>query len=71
MKFFYIADTLSASGFKEVHEQDCPNIPDMLNRKYLGPYNSHIEALRRIKHTDSLAVCCTTCCGSNLEASKD
>jgi len=64
MKFFYIAETLSASGFKEVHDQDCPVIPDMLNRKYLGPFNNPAEALRRIKHTDPSAVCCNICCGT-------
>jgi hypothetical protein len=62
MKFFYIADHVSASGFKEVHDQDCPAIPDMLNRKYLGPFNNHTEALRRIKKTDDLAGCCIICC---------
>jgi len=67
MKFFYIAEQVSASGFKEVHDQDCPAIPDMLNRKYLGPFNNHDEALRRIKKSDTLAGYCQVCCVSNTE----
>jgi len=67
MRFFYIADKSSASGFKEVHDQDCPEIPDMLNRKYLGPFNNPSEAIRRVKQTDPLAVGCEVCCLSVSE----
>lgn len=69
MRFFYIADTLSAAGFKEVHDQDCPAIPDMLNRKYLGPFNNSTEALRLVKRTDPLAKGCNVCCNTVSENS--
>jgi len=70
MRFFYIADNLSASGFKEVHVQDCPVIPDMLNRKYLGPFNNSSEALRRVKQSEPMAVGCEVCCGTVLGNNK-
>ncbi|KEO72444.1 hypothetical protein [Anditalea andensis] len=67
MKYFYIAETPSAHGHKEIHHQDCPIIPDMLNRKYLGPYNNSAEALRRALTSEPRAVCCPVCCKSVSE----
>ena len=62
MKFFYIAEEKSIEGTREIHVQDCPNIPDMLNRKYLGPFNNHKEALRSVLKLDPFALCCPICC---------
>ncbi|WP_143960562.1 hypothetical protein [Litoribacter populi] len=61
MKFFYIDENLSESGVKKIHAQGCANMPDMMNRRYLGPFNNSEEALRRISQQEPAAKICQEC----------
>ncbi|RIW15144.1 hypothetical protein D0X99_11915 [Algoriphagus lacus] len=68
MKFFYLSSQPNAQGHFEIHEKDCPHIPDSINRDYLGPFNNGREAMRKallLKETSSL---CDNCCNSNFQA---
>ncbi|AFL85702.1 hypothetical protein Belba_3190 [Belliella baltica DSM 15883] len=62
MKFFYLSSVLNADGFYQVHERDCTNIPDPLERDYLGPFNNGEEALRKAKSMNPDAITCSECC---------
>jgi hypothetical protein len=64
MKFFYIDENLSSTGKKLIHIQGCEQIPDMLNRRYLGPYNNSNEALKRVRAHEPAAEVCVLCGGT-------
>ncbi|MBS9523047.1 hypothetical protein KIH41_05790 [Litoribacter ruber] len=61
MKFFYIDENLSDSGVKKIHAQGCAQMPDMMNRRYLGPFNNSEEALRRVAPLEPTAEICSVC----------
>jgi hypothetical protein len=62
MKFFYLSSIPSESGFFLVHERECKDIPDPMNRDYLGPFNNGDEALRKALTLNSKALKCENCC---------
>lgn len=65
MKFFYLSSVINADGFYQVHERDCSNIPDPLERDYLGPFNNGEEALRKAKRINPNSITCSKCCLKN------
>ncbi|GMQ31637.1 hypothetical protein Aconfl_42820 [Algoriphagus confluentis] len=67
MKFFYLSSIQNADGNHEIHEKECPNIPDLIDRDYLGPYNHGNEALRKALEINSKSVCCPVCCTLSKE----
>lgn len=64
MKFFYLSITKNPIDVSEVHEQNCPLIPSMAERTYLGPFNNGKEALRRAAERKKHVAACPECCGS-------
>jgi len=65
MKFFYLSSVSNTEGFYQVHERDCPKIPDLLERDYLGPFNNGEEALRKAKRMKPDVITCSNCCVKN------
>ena len=68
MKFFYLDITRDPSEASEIHERDCPNIPPMANRTYLGPFNNAMEALRTALQRKKNVVTCSKCCRTKLKS---
>lgn len=62
MKFFYLSSLKNTEGDFEIHEKECPHIPDLIDRDYLGPFNHGSEALRKALQVNARAVCCPVCC---------
>jgi hypothetical protein len=62
MKFFYLSSKPEPSGEYLVHQKDCLHIPEILERDYLGPFNSGAEALRKARSIQAKAACCPLCC---------
>lgn len=64
MKFFYLELTRNPAEISEVHEQNCPSIPPIVERTYLGPFNNSYEALRKAmehkKNVKPCPICCKT-----------
>jgi hypothetical protein len=69
MKFFYLSSKPTQHGLFEIHEKDCHDIPDAIDRDYLGPFNNGREALRQAVLIQPASVCCEKCCKSQFEAS--
>lgn len=69
MKFFYLSSKPNSSGKFEVHEKDCLDLPDAIDRDYLGPFNNGREALRKALLSELESICCEKCCKNNFEAS--
>lgn len=67
MKFFYLSSLPNKDSKYEVHDKDCPLMPDPINRDYLGPFNNGREALRKAMQIKEASVCCEVCCGSGLD----
>ncbi len=62
MKFFYLSTNCNNQYNFEIHQRECPNIPDILHRDYLGPFNNGQEALRKAMEINSKAFLCQNCC---------
>ncbi|ERM82063.1 hypothetical protein P872_08780 [Rhodonellum psychrophilum GCM71 = DSM 17998] len=62
MKFFYLSTKSNLIDKNEVHDRDCPKLPGIFDRDYLGPFNNEQEALRKaiILHPESQL--CEVCC---------
>jgi len=60
MKFFYL--DITRNEMSAVHVSDCPKLPPMLNRSYLGPFNNALEALRNAKTRKKNVIACEECC---------
>lgn len=68
MKFFYLGISMNPEEVSEVHEQNCPSMPPMIKRTYLGPFNNAKEALRNATEIKNNVTTCTTCCPSALDS---
>ncbi|QDH79507.1 hypothetical protein FKX85_10840 [Echinicola soli] len=61
MTFFYLTNFYSHSAPHIIHALGCPNMPDMNELGYLGPFNNCSEASRSAsKKFDNIKVC--ECC---------
>lgn len=69
MKFFYLSSKPTQQGKFLIHEKDCDDIPDAIDRDYLGPFNNGDEALRKAVLIQQNSVCCEKCCKSFFSAS--
>ena len=52
----------------KVHLDNCPYIPPMINRSYLGPFNNAKEALRKAKERRRNVVPCPHCSEKELKS---
>lgn len=68
MKFFYLSITRDPSEESEVHTQDCPSLPPMEGRSYLGPFNNASEALRNATEKKGYVTLCPRCCKNKKSA---
>jgi hypothetical protein len=62
MKFFYLSSNSTPTGEFEIHERNCPKIPSLAERSYLGPFVTPAEALKQARRFKPKAVLCTYCC---------
>lgn len=62
MKFFYLSSNTTPLGESEIHERNCPRIPSLTERSYLGPFMTANEALKQARRFKPKAVLCTYCC---------
>lgn len=62
MKFFYLSSNSTPVGEFEIHERNCPKIPSLSERSYLGPFVTPAEALKQARRFKPKAVLCTYCC---------
>jgi hypothetical protein len=68
MKFFYLSSKPNDLGHFVIHEKECPQIPDAIDRDYLGPFNNGQEALRKALHMNPDSICCAHCSQTYFEA---
>ncbi|EMS31481.1 hypothetical protein C943_02136 [Mariniradius saccharolyticus AK6] len=61
MKFFYLSSESTATGEFEIHERNCPKIPSLAERSYLGPFVTSAEALKQARRFKPKAVLCSHC----------
>jgi hypothetical protein len=63
MKFFYLSSKSTPTGEFEIHERNCPKIPSLAERSYLGPFVTSVEALKQARRFKPKAVLCSDCHG--------
>lgn len=68
MNFFYLSSFPNAQGDHLIHDKNCPDLPDPLDRDYIGPFNNGREAMRKAIVNQERSVCCEKCCNSSFEA---
>ncbi|AWW31712.1 hypothetical protein DN752_17115 [Echinicola strongylocentroti] len=68
MTFFYLTNFYDQSLPHVIHALGCPDMPDMNELSYLGPYNNCSEALRSAGKKVTNATVCACCC-EKLKAS--
>ena len=68
MNFFYIGINGNPSEVSKVHADDCPEIPPMFYRSYLGPFNNAREALRKARERKKNVAPCIECCHHRLNS---
>lgn len=61
MSAYYVRIKPQLNGTNAVHKEDCPFLPDIEDRKYLGEFSSSLEALREAKMYFSDASGCYFC----------
>lgn len=66
MKFFYLGISQDPLEVGEVHKNNCSQLPPMLNRTYLGPFNNAKEALRNAKEKKKNVTACSKCCEEEM-----
>jgi hypothetical protein len=64
MKFFYLSTKCNSQDEFEIHDRECPNLPPILDRDYLGPFNNGLEALRKALKVNKKSCLCEECCSS-------
>ncbi|MEX2595140.1 MAG: hypothetical protein WD426_20415 [Anditalea sp.] len=68
MKFFYLGISKNPLEVSEVHRNNCPQLPSMLNRTYLGSFNNAKEALRNAKGKKENVTICSECCQKEMSS---
>ncbi len=61
MKKYYVNKRAQSNGDHEVHHADCPYLPNLENRSYLGEFSNCKDAVREAERTYSTADGCKTC----------
>lgn len=64
MKKYYVNKNAQTNGDHEVHTEDCPYLPNVENRKYLGEFYSCTSAVTEAKKTYHQSNGCKTCSNS-------
>ena len=61
MASYYVNKKAQLNGDHEVHKSDCPYLPNMENRKYLGEFSNCRDAVNEAKKTYNQSNGCYTC----------
>jgi transposase len=61
MKFFYLSTFNNSQGLFEIHHRECPNLPSVHHRDYIGPFNNEKEALKKAINFNPNASLCPIC----------
>jgi hypothetical protein len=74
MKLFYIDTFPEKNGEHLVHHSECKELPNFINRKFLGYYEhcnrAIIEAKKEFNHVNGCVLCSITCHKNTIEAKK-
>ena len=64
-KFYYVNKNAQPTGEHEVHSSNCPYLPTIANRLYLGMFDNCAEAIREARkyysNVDGCYYCCNEC----------
>ena len=62
LKHYYINRRAQLTGEREVHAEDCVYLPDIMNREYLGMFESPQKAVEEARkyyfNVDGCYFCC-------------
>lgn len=62
MIHFYINKNTQPTGEREIHKSECSYMPSIINREYLGYFNTFaeakLEARKKYNNVDGCAHCC-------------
>jgi len=65
MKKFYVSIYPDEYGVHEIHDEDCLQLPEIFNRRYLGRFDISFEALEEAqkyyKHIKGCKTCTSEC----------
>lgn len=65
MAYYYVNKNAQSSGEHEVHKSGCSFMPEEINRKYLGTFDSCSDAVKEAKKSyntvDGCYYCCSDC----------
>ena len=65
LKNYYVNKNAQPTGEHEVHAEDCPYMPHIQNRQYLGCFDNCKEALKKAKdyynNVDGCYYCASLC----------
>lgn len=61
MFLYYVNTNPQTNGDHEVHASACENVPNFLNRKFLGHFATCKEAVKEAMKTYRQSNCCKTC----------
>ena len=62
MDVYYVNDAAQPNGDHEIHNPNCPCLPEMHNRTYLGVFATCHEALDAAKELYDQVNGCPHCC---------
>ncbi|GGZ27259.1 hypothetical protein GCM10007049_20040 [Echinicola pacifica] len=68
MIFYYLSNFYKKTGAHKVHAMSCPEMPDMNELSYLGPYNNSGEAVRNASKKYENVETCEHCCGNKVKS---
>lgn len=64
MSIYYVDNGLDENGDHLIHEESCSELPDEMDRTYLGEFVDEIEALESCKrncylNSNGCSICCS------------
>ena len=62
MQLYYVNDRAQTNGDHEVHEDNCPYMPEPRNRTFLGYFADCTQAITEAKKRYTQVNGCKTCC---------
>ncbi len=68
MTFYYLTNFYSHTAPHIIHALNCPDMPDMSELSYLGPFNNCLEAHRHASKKFENVTVCECCCDKHKKA---
>ncbi|WP_275555924.1 hypothetical protein [Mixta sp. Marseille-Q2659] len=70
-KFYYVNKSANSSRIQLVHTGDCPLLPALENRTFLGTFYAPLDAIKQAKKFHPQATGCERCCPTPLKKRKN